>query len=77
MVRTGITLGSLLPELVPVYEEREAARFGNYNWREWKRLESYEQADVVAHYRLHFLIELNQSDALSSELKRRSRKHGT
>lgn len=64
---------SFLPGMVPAFEEREAARFGWYNWRQWRRLEAEERADVVAHYRLHRLIELHNHDVVSREMKKRSK----
>ena len=72
-IRTGISFSRLLPSLVPVYEEREAARFGNYNWSQWGVLDNTEKALGIAHYRLYQLIELNKSDAVHKDIKKQER----
>ena len=62
----------MFPGIWPAeYEVREAARFGNYNWREWQELEGLEQAEVIAHYRLNNAIEAHLNDAVNAEIKRR------
>lgn len=71
VVETGIEMDPLLPGLVPLYEEREAAVYGHYNWREWRELEPQERAFAVAQYRMHHLIELHHGDALNAAMERR------
>lgn len=70
-VTTGIDYASLLPGLVPLYEEREAAVYGHYRWRDWQNLPAEERAAAVAHFRLHRLIDLHQHDALNTAMERR------
>ncbi len=72
-VATGITYLSKLPGLVSEFEEREAARFGHYNWTAWQQLSYEDRAFGVAHYRMHYLVELHQNDAQSKELERRQK----
>lgn len=72
-VKTGIEYDTLFPGLVPPYEEREAALFSGYTPTAWRELDPEERAMCVAHHRLHNLIALHQSDAVHSEIGRRSR----
>lgn len=69
-MRTGILYGSTVRGLVPELEEREAAIFAGYRWREWLDLPRYERVDGVAHFRLHHLIELHGQDAVAEESRR-------
>ncbi len=71
---TGIRYETLIPGLVPLYEEREAAVFTHYNRTNWLELDSTERATSVAHYRLHRLIELHNNDAIADEMRRRGPK---
>lgn len=74
VIQTGIEFDALLPGLVPLYEEREAATYGHYTWREWRtELEPEERAAAVAQYRLHHLVTLHQNDAMNAAMERRSR----
>jgi hypothetical protein len=59
--------------MVPLYEEREACCINNYTWQQWEKLTWKERADGVAFYRLKLLLEMNRSDALNREMKRRNR----
>lgn len=72
-VATGIEYRTTIPGLVSEYEEREAARFGHYNWKAWKELSYEDRAFGIAHYRTSNLIELHQNDAQSKELDRRQK----
>lgn len=49
------------------YELREAARFANMSYVEFKQLPSHERSSVVAHYRTHNMIQA----ALSEKQKRK------
>jgi len=73
-VNPGISYGRLIPILVPLYEEQEALRYANYNYREWRKLEPWERALGVAHYRYSRLIKLHGQDALSDEMDREIKK---
>jgi hypothetical protein len=73
-IRTGITYGTLLTGAVPEYEEREAARFGLYRWRQWCRLGYWERVNGLVHYRLHRLIELHENDVLAEHADREAKK---
>lgn len=65
---------SIFPGTVPEYEEREAARFGLYTWRQWERLPKGERIRGLAHYRAHRLIEMHEADALNAHVERESRR---
>lgn len=73
VVMTGIEYEPLLPGLVPLFEEREAAVFSHYRWADWVDLPTQERAAAVAHFRLHGLIALHQADALNAAMERRNR----
>lgn len=73
-ISSGISFGRLLPRMVPEYEEREAARFGYYNWLQWQELAYQEKASVVAHYRLSRLIKMHENDAVGTEMDRAAKK---
>lgn len=70
-VDPGISYDPLLPGLVPLFEEREAAVFSHYNWIEWQELPVGERAMAVAHLRLRKLIDLHGSDAVQRDAERR------
>lgn len=70
-VATGIQFRRPVAGLVPEVEEREAAIFNGYTWREWRDLPYEERVDSVAHYRIHLLIETHKEDAVSSAIKRK------
>lgn len=70
---TGIVYQTVIPGLVSEFEEREAARFGHYNWTAWQELTYEDRAYGVAHYRTHSLVELHQNDAQAKEIDRRQR----
>ncbi len=59
--------------MVPEVEEREAAKFCGYNWREWRDLPRQERVIGFAHFRVHRLIEMNQQDARDKDSNRRMR----
>lgn len=61
---------------VPAYEEREAAIFAGLSWLEYQNQEWYERADMVAHYRLHSLVERHVQEAIEHEQERKSRPKG-
>ena len=71
-VRTGIEYEALVPGLVPEIEEREAARFNGYTWRDWLELERHERAAGIGHSRLTHLIALHQHDALREDERLRA-----
>lgn len=74
LVDTGLDLGESIVGLVSELECREAGRFGGYTWRQWERLKRREQVDLVAHYRLHGLIDLHRGDALLEHQRAQTRK---
>lgn len=67
----------MIPGLVPVWEERDAAVKNGYNFTEWRELDSAERAYAIAYYRAARLIEIHQSDATSAEMERWSRVNQT
>ncbi len=73
-VPTGIDHEPILPELVPLYQEREAAKFSLYNWTDWRNLSPTERGLAVAHYRISHVIGLHQQDAVDHHVEVRKRK---
>ncbi len=63
-----------MPGFVPEYEEREAARFGLYNWTQWQFLDTNEKASIIAQRRMSNLISLHQDDAVHIEMERRQKR---
>ncbi len=57
--------------VVPFFEEYDAMISANYNSTEWKDLPPLERAEAVAHLRLRKHINLHESDALKTDMKRR------
>ena len=77
MISTGIQYHALVPRLVSAVEEREAAVFNLYNWRDWRGLTWEERAEGMAFFRVHRAIELHQNEAVAREIKRQSSKRGS
>jgi hypothetical protein len=59
---------------VPQIEEREAARFSGYTWKEWQGLAYDEGVDCVAYFRIRRRIEMHQQDAQEKEIRRKTRR---
>lgn len=57
-----------------MYEEREAARFGNYNWTTWQQLPHEERVLGIAHYRVYKAVEMHKTDAVQMASERANRK---
>jgi hypothetical protein len=78
-VKTGIEIMGLVEGVVPELEEREAALFCGYTWKEWQNfslldpIDRYERAAGVAFRRMHILIEQHVDDAVNSEMERKAR----
>ena len=58
---------------MPEVEEREAARFNGYTWKEWQELAKPERVDGLAYFRVRRHIDMNQEDARAKDLERRTR----
>jgi hypothetical protein len=65
-VNIDITMESMLG-IVPELEQREAALFCGYGWREYQELDWQERSLTVAHYRIHIMIENHVSDAANKK----------
>lgn len=70
-------------DLVPEYDEREAARFNGYTWKEWLEFDildaygRYNRAAGIAYHRVHQMIEAHKDDALNQEMERKTKRpHG-
>lgn len=72
---TGIAFDTPIPILVPEIEEREAAVFNGYTWREWCDLERDERIDGIAHHRLRRLIEQHVHDASVEHAERQRQRN--
>lgn len=70
-LNTGISYRRVLEDLVPEYEEREAARLCGYTWSDWQQLRRDEQVDGVAYFRIQHHIEMNIQDAQEKEQRRK------
>ena len=64
----------VFPGMVSEIEEREAATFGGYTWKEWKGLEHQEKVDGVAYFRIRRQIDMHQQDAQYQESERQRRR---
>lgn len=73
-LETGITYRRHLPFLVPEVEERDAARFNGYSWKEWLELPRYDRVDGLAYFRLRRILEMNVEDAQVKDQKRQQRR---
>lgn len=62
--------------IVPEYEEREAAVFTHTNWSQWLKLSWYDRAASIAQYRTHHLIEAVVNDEASYQANKRQPKPG-
>lgn len=69
LLDTGITYTATVPGQVPQIEEREAARFSGYTWRDWQALPYDERVDSVAYFRVRRTIDMNQDDARERKIK--------
>ena len=72
-VNTGVRLHSLIPGMVPPYEEALARRASGYKAREWLELEPFERAVEVALYRIDKKIEAISADAEKAALDRKAK----
>lgn len=70
---TGITYRRGFPGLVPELEEREAAKFNGFNWRQWLSLPLHDRADGVACFRISKMIEYHHQKAIERETRRKTR----
>ena len=75
-IDTGITYGSVFPELIPEIEEREAARFNGYSWSQWQGLVRGEKVSGVAYCRIRRAIDMNRDDAQEKYMKRKAKLGG-
>ena len=73
-VSTGIDYEVLLPDCVPLFEEREAAVYCNYNPTQWRELPVEERAASVAQYRLHGIIETHGQDAVNKAVEQQQKR---
>lgn len=54
----GVEIYPLIEGQVNEYELRQAAVFAHESWTSWKALSTADRAMIVAHYKLHQLIDL-------------------
>lgn len=77
-IKTGIQQIAVLEGLVPEFEEREAAIYNGYTWKEWLEFDlldpfgRWHRASGIAAYRMHFLQEAHINDAQNEDMERRS-----
>lgn len=68
-IETGITIGRLIPGMVPELEERNAAADFGVPWPAYQAMDRYEQVDLVAAFRLRRYIEQHGHEATSSHME--------
>ncbi len=59
--------------LVPYFEEYDAMVEANYNSRTWRKLDPWERAEAVAHYRIKRHIAGHENEAVHMDHKRKMR----
>lgn len=70
----------MIEGIVPEIEEREAAVFNGYTWKEWLSFDllDYEgrwhRASCIAFYRIHHLVKSHVDDAINQEVTNRQRR---
>lgn len=63
-------------QLIPELEERDAAQFTHVSWLEWCESVSWrDKAKMLAHYRMHNMIEAHVQDAVNRYYDQESRKN--
>lgn len=74
-VKTGIAFDDVRMEydLVPEYEERDAAKSQGIPWPSWLTMDRREQAACVAFHRISNIVSLHAQDAVASDSERRQR----
>lgn len=60
--------------MVAPYEEREAARFNGYTWREWQDMDGWERALCVAYMRVNRAIGSHVAHAQVEAQKKANKK---
>lgn len=70
-VNTGITIQGPT-DLVPEYDEREAAIYSLIPWNQWDKMSYGDRVGVVAHYRVHQQIEAHIHQAYEDDAKMRA-----
>lgn len=70
MPRSGARYGSL-------FERMEAAHWRGYKDEEFDRLEPFDQARIVAHYRCHFQLEAVIAQAAQRDAEIRAKRGKT
>jgi hypothetical protein len=55
--------------LVAELEEREACAYTHVAWHDYQEYPWYEKAAMIAHYRVHLMIEMHTSDAAEKAAK--------
>lgn len=71
-MHTSITYRVLFPGIVPFFEECEAARWGNFNLREWGELDVDVKALVVAQQRVSRWVALHAEDAVATAAEKKA-----
>lgn len=77
MIPHEIDVGIVIPRIgnmVPEYEEREAATYTQISWPSWLNMHWYDRAASVAQYRIHYLIEAHAHDAERRAIEKANRK---
>lgn len=68
-----MTFERVLPGVIPEIDEREAAKYSGYTWREWLDLSRFERVDCFAAFTLHNLIDAHSHEAAQDAIERKRR----
>lgn len=69
----GIEIRRTMPEAVPEFECREAAVYVNVTWDDWiHKMDGYERACAVAHYRVSLSLKAHVDDAAEHSARRKA-----
>lgn len=71
-VDTGIAYDDVRREFgwISEYEERSVAHEYHYRWDEWSALPVKERAAIVAHSRIHSLVEVHANESVREQQRR-------
>lgn len=70
-VDVGIRWAVRLPGCVPVWEEREAARFTGMTWAQWLESDEWDRACAVAQLRTYNATQAHAQQALNRHQQRK------
>lgn len=73
-VSSGIRLGSLAPDMVPLFDEHSARMASNKDMKEWYGMDRMERAMLVAVWRIDRSIKNHQAEAEIAQARRNAKR---